>query len=431
MLKLVQRVPLVYSALFSSMENSPPPASPDLADYRWLTSADAQPWLAFAADPDRPLHHRAAKLRQSLSPVQVHLVLNQAELRARAVEKFDSGEELFLTSTGLEQATDQWIAAHKARRFPREVPVADLCCGIGGDLIALVSRGPTDGIDIDPTTALLAEANLRAQRTASPWRLFCTPAEKVDLRRYAAWHIDPDRRAGGTRTVDPQYMSPGPRAIERLLATNANASIKLAPATQPPDAWRDRAEWEWISRGRECRQVVAWFGSLAQKPGLRRATVLDGSGIVRGRVEGLAKPLPRPVDAIQQYLYEPDPAVLAAGLAGSIAERHAVAPLSADVPYFTSANLIQDPVWGAYRIEAVLPFDNKRLAAELRARHVGVLEVKCRGLKIAPEELRRRMRLRGDGRATVIISPHGGRAVAILVERIQSTERDQRTHEKG
>ena len=43
----------------------------------------------------------------------------------------------FFTPVGWEQATDELIAAYKASRFPADGPVADLCCGIGGDLLVL------------------------------------------------------------------------------------------------------------------------------------------------------------------------------------------------------------------------------------------------------------------------------------------------------
>ena len=45
-----------------------------------------------------------------------------------------------LLRVGLEQASDEVVAAHKAGRFSDCGRVADLCCGIGGDTLALAAR---------------------------------------------------------------------------------------------------------------------------------------------------------------------------------------------------------------------------------------------------------------------------------------------------
>ena len=61
-----------------------------------------------------------------------------------------------------------------------------------------------------------------------------------------------------------------------MLARNANAAIKLAPATKLPPDWIARCELEWISRDRECRQLVAWHGNLAApRPPPRNNPILN------------------------------------------------------------------------------------------------------------------------------------------------------------
>src|SRR5690606_30040323 len=102
---------------------------------------------------------------------------------------------------GLEQATDEVVAQYKAQRFSAGEPIADLCCGVGGDLVALAQRGPVAGVDANPAVALLAEANCRALAHASSVRVLADRAETCDLPDIAAWHIDPDRRATGRRTT--------------------------------------------------------------------------------------------------------------------------------------------------------------------------------------------------------------------------------------
>src|SRR5690606_2819831 len=74
---------------------------------------------------------------------------------------------LLLTPAGLEQATRAPVAAHRAARLAAVLgagaSVADLCCGIGGDLLALARAGlSVTGLDRDPVAVEAARANLAA-----------------------------------------------------------------------------------------------------------------------------------------------------------------------------------------------------------------------------------------------------------------------------
>ena len=93
-----------------------------------------------------------------------------------------------------------------------------------------------------------------------------------------AWHIDPDRRATGRRTTNlASTTSPMSRPIDQLLARCPNGAVKLAPATKVPQHWSDSCELEWISRDRECKQLVAWHGNLACNAGSVRATAISSA----------------------------------------------------------------------------------------------------------------------------------------------------------
>src|SRR5690349_14896589 len=134
-----------------------------LADHHWLTSAEAQPLLvelqqklSAAGQVDVRL---AASLRKSHSATRTHWLLEQVELRSRARDKFADPSAMFFTRKGLEQCTDELLANYKAARFPDHQPIADLCCGIGGDALALATRGPLIAWDAHHVTAHFAEWN--------------------------------------------------------------------------------------------------------------------------------------------------------------------------------------------------------------------------------------------------------------------------------
>ncbi len=354
---------------------------------------------------------------------------------------------MFFTRVGLEQATDCFVAAYKAARFPAGEPIADLCCGIGGDLLALARRGPATGLDRNPIAALLAETNLQRSTDFSPLlppkvqphaRVRCMDMSAFPLREMSAWHLDPDRRPEGRRTTRIEFHEPGPEIMERLLEACGNAVIKLAPAAEVPAAWAQAAELEWIGRGRQCRQLVAWFGHLAEHSGRRRATIVspmrelestpgletpkaespfDPQSVqVRTLVGSASDPMPI-APHLGSYVFEPDPAVLAAGLAGTLAAECGLAAAAPGIAYLVGERPLDDPALACFQVIESMPFDLKRLRQWLGRRGIGRLEIKKRGVTEEPEQIRRRLHLRGDGAAVLLVAPLSKGVTAILARR--------------
>ncbi len=106
---------------------------------------------------------------------------------------------MLFTRPGLEQASSELAAAHSAARLRAFPLVADLCCGIGGNLAALAAgsgragRGPRPGQPDSPgTTPPRAVPPARSRRSAP------TCATLAAARPEAVF-IDPARRSGGRR----------------------------------------------------------------------------------------------------------------------------------------------------------------------------------------------------------------------------------------
>ncbi|MDZ4819432.1 MAG: hypothetical protein SGJ20_10715 [Planctomycetota bacterium] len=408
-----------------------------LDDYHWLVSQAAKPWLALAADGGS-LTQLTARLRKELSPNQVHLVLQQIELRHRARQRLALASSMFFTSVGLEQATDTVVARYKAGRFSAGQLVADLCCGIGGDLLELARRGPVTGVDRDPASAVLAAANLSQYSDRTGSHVLTSSVEELDLSNFAAWHIDPDRRPQGRRTTHIDLHEPGPAVLAKLLQQCPHAAIKLAPAagfdgeiaeSSSSVPWHE-AELQWISRGGQCRQLVAWFGNLAQHPGQRVATRLEltvpdiatagepGNEIIVTSFAGTPMQDPLSTAPLQTFLHEPDPALLASHLAEAHAVELGIAPLAPDVAYYTGDTALDHRLWSSFAILETMPYKPKLLKPWLRERGIGRLEVKKRGVDLEPEKVRRELTVSGDQSATLLLCRVEGRITAIIGQRV-------------
>jgi hypothetical protein len=391
---------------------------PTLDAYRWLTGDEAEPWLLkvagdLAGKPPLPAAVRA--LRSQLGPDRAAAVLDQVELRGKAREKFSRADDLFFARRGLEQATDEWLASYKSQRFVQFAEIADLCCGIGGDAMALSQDHAVDLVDRDEIALLLAAANV--ERCGG--MLGRQIADSVDPRHVsdaAAWHIDPDRRASGRRTSRLELGDPGIETIDALLERCSEGAIKLAPAADLPPQWRSACQREWIETRGECRQQVAWFGRLAEGTS-STATLVDASGEACS-FSGTAEVSCVPAARIGAYMFDPSPSLSASRLVGALAEGLGLLALSPNSGFLTGDEPVMHPHLQTFAVEHELPVDVRQLRSHLQARRVGTLEIKKRGVAITPEALRRRLDLAGDESTTLIVARWEGSSRAILCRRI-------------
>ncbi len=391
----------------------------DIQVARWLVGSGGANAIAVAAELSGELTTRLKRLREFLSPEQAAAAIQQCELRERARAKFTAAERMFFTPLGLQQATDEAVARYKAQRFAGHARAFDLCTGIGGDLMALAAVANVTGHDRDEVSAVFAEANAAASHYDGVVVRGCD-VTSLDLKECDAWHLDPDRRPEGRRTTRVELHEPPADAISAMVAQNANAAVKLAPAAAWPDAWTTAAEWEWISRGRQCRQLVAWFGALGHAAGRRRATLLTDDGKLAGSIVGDADIQTARTDSVDRLIMEPDVAVQAAKLSGAIAHKHGLMALANGAAFLTGPQVIDDPLLTCFEVEDVLPLDLKKLKSMLRERSVGQLEIKVRGIEQDPLAVRKRLALQGTLAKTLLLTRVGERHMAILARRISS-----------
>ncbi|MGW2821693.1 class I SAM-dependent methyltransferase [Streptomyces sp. NPDC001443] len=352
----------------------------------------------------------ATRLRREHPADLVSAALGQARLRQRAAAKFaaEDARRMFFTPNGVEQSTRATVAGYRARRFAElgVTSVADLCCGIGGDAIALARAGiRVLAVDRDPVTAAVARANADALGLADLIEVREADVTEVDVSSYDAVFVDPARRGGRGRIFDPEAYSPPLSWAVRTAMAAPRAALKVAPGI-PHEAVPAEAEAEWISDGGDVKEAVLWFGT---SPGAVRSTLLPGPRTL------LSRGLPDPeVRSVGRYLYEPDGAVIRAHLVAEVAEEVGGGLVDETIAYVTSDELRPTEYASAYEITDQLHFSVKRLKALLREREVGVLTVKKRGSAVEPEELRRKVKPQGPNAATVFLTRVAGAPTMLI-----------------
>jgi THUMP domain-containing protein/methyltransferase family protein len=353
-----------------------------------------------------------AGLRRRYDADLVTAAVTQASLRHRATAKLGpDAARMFFTADGLEQATRTTVATHRAERIAKQLPgatVIDLGCGIGGDLIAM-SRAELNvtGVERDPFTAAVARANLSVLGLAG--EVLTGDAEDADHAAYDVVFADPARRADGRRVFDRHAYSPPWSFVTGLL--ERTACVKVAPGI-PHDAVPDGVEAEWVSDAGEVKEAALWSGALATDA-VRRATLLPSGTTVTNA--DAAEPETGPVG---RYLYEPDGAVIRAGLVTAVCEATTGHLLDPRIAYVTADRHTPTGLATAYEVLEHLPYNEKALRRWVRDHRVGTLEIKKRGVDLDPAVLRRRLNPRGDGSATFVITRIGRDAVVYVVRRV-------------
>src|SRR5258708_4163395 len=142
-----------------------------------------------------PALAEATMLRRDYPADLVAAAMAQHELRVKARAKFSRAMEMLFTRGGYEQSTSEPIARHRAQRFAGAARIADLCCGIGGDLIALAAGSEVLAVDRDPVHARLAQHNAGVYGVAGNAQARVADVRDVDLAGTDAVFIDPARRA--------------------------------------------------------------------------------------------------------------------------------------------------------------------------------------------------------------------------------------------
>lgn len=387
----------------------------DLDAFRWLLTDAGQALLDRAEElvEAEPLAAQTA-LRRDATPEHAAAALTQARLRERARAKFgELAARMYFTPDGLEQATRLPVARHRAARLQAYAArtLVDLGCGIGGDLVAAAGAGLTcAGVDLDPVRVAVAEANLAALDL--PGAVMVADATTVDPSPFDVAFADPARRGARGRTFDVDDWTPPWPFVERLL--RRDSCVKVAPGI-PHALVPDGVEAEWVSDHGEVKEAALWSGGLATTG--RRATVIGEGGLATLTDED-APPLGEGgvgVRPVGRYLYEPDGAVVRAGLVTAVAAAVQGGLVDEHIAYVTGDAAYRSPVARGYEVLEELPYREKALRAALRERGIGTLTIKKRGVDVVPEQLRKRLALSGDEAGTVVLTRVAGAGTALLV----------------
>ncbi|MBO0825450.1 MAG: methyltransferase domain-containing protein, partial [Actinobacteria bacterium] len=298
-----------------------------------------------------------------------------------------------------------------ASRFSGLDLVADLCCGIGGNLIALAAAArQVIAVDADLDTLRFAGHNASAYGARDRVALVCADVRDVHLTpRVGGTFVDPARRARGRR-LRAGSSEPSLPWCFGLADSVPRVCIKSAPGLPRelvPPGW----ETEFVATGRALKEALLWSPGFATTT--RRATILPAAATL---VSSPGDPVP--VGEPGEYLLDPNPAVTRAGLVQELGRALGARQLDELTAFLSLDKAVQTPFARTLRIVESMPWHERQMARRLRELGVGAADIRRRGLAGDVEQIHRRLGLQGSRSATIVITRRAGTPWGLICEAV-------------
>lgn len=309
-----------------------------------------------------------------------------------------------------QQATPMQVSEVRAQRLVAALgegaTAVDVTCSIGteGHAVGQVGMGYI-GSDLDHARLLMARYNLGGGVDKHPPHLLRADALAPAVTGADVIIADPARRAGGRRITDPaQLLPPLP---DLLTAWEGHAmAVKCAPGLDF-SGWTGLVSLVSVDGG--VKEACLYTPDLADGE-TREAVIMRGTRT--DRITDTLDDAPGEQLAREpgEFIIDPDGAVVRAGLVRHYAVREGLWMLDERIAYLTG-NQIPAGTSGFRFIEQV-PL--KKLKGALAAHGAGSLEILVRGVDVDPDQLRKKLGLKGDRAMAVVITRIGSAGVALV-----------------
>lgn len=366
-----------------------------LGEPGWTLLVDAG--LAFDAargDSLRAAQH-LVKRRPEAPPAERAAALELVAEGARLATKLGlAGERLLAVRGAVEQATSGRVATWHAQQVAAGARVLEIGCGVGADSIAIAHRAKNlIAADLDPVRAAVAHTNLAAFGLSNAR---VVPGDGLallagDAATADTVFLDPDRRVGGTRSLDPESWSPPLSACIELARASAGSGrrvlVKAAPSLDA-DAVAGVFRVSYVSHGGEC--VEAFLDApIGDGPRMHEGSAVRA---VRLPDDAASEELSgdrgdAPEGDVGDALHVPDPAAVRARLLSELCRRHGLALVDARIALLTGPADVVSPWFRTYRVLGACALGD--VPAELRRHRASSLRVHTRGIAAAAGELER------------------------------------------
>ncbi len=216
-------------------------------------------------------------------------------------------------------------------------------------------------------------------------------------------YLDPARRdENGHKVVSVSDCSPDVSALrERLLEVAQDVLVKLSPMLDISLAVRqlERVQRVYVvSVQNECKELLLHLRrGCAGECGIECVNFGADGRMSRFSVEpgDRCAGVTRMAESVKRYLYEPDSAIMKAGVFGAVCAEYQVEKLHPNSHLFTSERAVEGFPGRVFSVERVVPFSKSGMAEVKRAAEAA--NVAVRNFPMAAEALRKRLGVKDGG----------------------------------
>ena len=368
---------------------------------------------------------RAYLKKRGLKEPELSRILDAAHFLVKGRLKFPRAAKMRFDREGLAQASSQPIVEYRTwkmrNRLGKVGKALDVGSGIGGDTIFMAMRWKVVSVDRDPEKMEMLLHNVGVYNVGKNvetvvgdiYELLEDPGFREKVSDVDLVFFAPSRRSGGRRTVRFEEYEPPLSLVKRLLEVSPNLCVEVAPGADLSRIEYD-CDVEVISNKGEVKEVVLWFGDLKlSKEGRSMMATKLPERLTRVRSKGARK---ISVTVPRDYLYEPDPAFIKAGLIDDLAHEYGLTLLHPKIAYLTGEAFVDTPLLKPYRVLSVTGMDHGVINDELTRLNLGSVDTKARGVSIDHKEIRRLVRGKGEHRGLVVFTLVKNKPSAIIAD---------------
>lgn len=329
-------------------------------------------------------------------------------VKARRLASKKNGGTWMVDGPSAQQATPAAVAQVRAEhlRSLGVEQVADVTCSVGTELYHLQQAG------IEAFGADLDAARLRMARVNVPE----VPLVRADALRpvlnVGVTVADPARRGSSGRIHNIRDLVPPlPDLVE------AHRGHELAVKCAPGIDFDDVVDWagqiDVVSVHGEVKEACVYSPGLSLSHGLRRAVVVrEGGKLIVTSEQPFEEDDATAAGPAGRYIFDVDGAIVRAGLVRHVAHQHGLWQLDPRIAYLTGER-VPEGVTGlrAFEVEEQVPV--KKLKGTLQSRGAARVEILVRGVNVDPDQLRKKLKLKGGGGPNV--------AWSVVITRVGST----------
>ena len=346
--------------------------------------------------------------------VDMPMALQQIAGRQKAKEKlpdwYATDGILYPKKVSMEQCSSSQTAEYKAS-LVKGNSFADFSGGFGVDTAALAKKF-TKGYYVEPQQELC--------------ELFQHNCKVLDINNVNIVNGTMEDNLAAIGPVDTIYLDPSRRDVhgrkvvaledcvpnllewkERLLAKCNTLMVKLSPMIDIFQTLRDLPETyavHVVAVEGECKEVVflmtrrdaPWHVSTTG-PTIVAVDINKNKAFrVEATLDTERTTPPHIATELGTYLYEPNAAVMKAGIFNALSQQFQIQKLEKNTNLFTADELREDFPGRVFRIEAVHEFHPRKIAKELS--HLENASIAVRNFPLSAEDLRKTLKIK-DGNA--------------------------------